>query len=129
METDLVYDKLERADRIIMLAVYIPLVRDEALEIRQQWNTHRIQNQSKRSPNVVSGKPWMLYNHSDAMEYGFRPNTQWATIFFLNELHQYDPNEYLPGIKIGTVENELGSCFMVWSQTAVISASKPSMKE
>lgn len=95
MDEDGVFDKSEQADRIAMLAVYMPLIRYEAQEFQKQWNTHTIRNQRKHSPNSVHGKPWMLYRHSDAMEYAIRPNTRWATSF-LDELEQYDPSEYLP---------------------------------
>ena len=48
------------ADRIALLAVYMPFVRREILSFVNVWNMHRIRKQSNR-PQSITGKPFMLY--------------------------------------------------------------------
>ena len=56
MENNDIYDKSKQADYIAILAIYMPLIWREVQEFQTQWNTHKICNQSKCSPNMVHGK-------------------------------------------------------------------------
>jgi hypothetical protein len=48
------------ADRIAILAIYMPIIRREVIGYVEMWNTHRIRKQRDR-PNSISGKPIMNY--------------------------------------------------------------------
>jgi hypothetical protein len=50
------------ADRIALLAIYVPRLRQELNLFVHLWNTHRIRKQTNR-PNTVPGKPVMLFSH------------------------------------------------------------------
>ena len=48
------------ADRIALLAVYLPTIRTEVAYFVDQWNTHPLRKQSNR-PNSVQGRPRTLF--------------------------------------------------------------------
>jgi hypothetical protein len=62
-------------DRIAVLAIYIPILREEVHKFARIWNMHTIRKQNNR-PHSVSGKPYMLYNYpkEPATNYGIRPD-------------------------------------------------------
>ena len=49
-------------DRIALLALYMPRIRDEVFGYADLWNVHTIRADPTR-PNHVSGKPFFLYRH------------------------------------------------------------------
>jgi hypothetical protein len=49
-------------DRIALLAVYMPVLRNEVANFVTTWNSHRIRRQRGR-PNCVSGVPYQLYHY------------------------------------------------------------------
>lgn len=78
-------DRLE--DQIALYAIYIPFIRCELQQFVRVWNNHKIRAQRNR-PNVISGKPFMLYN------YPKQPAKDWG-VNFDEELHKlmYDYTE------------------------------------
>jgi hypothetical protein len=56
------FEKGNLGDRIAMLAVYMPIVRDATHAYVELWNHHRIRKQPNR-PNAVSGFPYLLYHY------------------------------------------------------------------
>lgn len=52
------------ADRITFLAVFLPILRNAAMEFVHVWNHHRIRRQNKR-PNSVEGTPWVLFHNPE----------------------------------------------------------------
>ena len=90
------FDRLH--DRLACYAVYMRLIREEAYEFMENWNTHKIRSQKNR-PHTVSGKPWYLY------EFPEPPAEKCASIPDLDlveklraELQAYDMDEYLPPV-------------------------------
>ena len=49
------------ADKIALLYVYFPLIRDEIYNFVGLWNNHWIRSQKKQRPNLPTGKPTVLY--------------------------------------------------------------------
>ena len=49
------------ADKISLLYVYFPLIRDAIYKFVHLWNNHRIRSQQRQRPNVPTGKPSVLY--------------------------------------------------------------------
>lgn len=70
-----------------MYAIYIPFLRCELQQFVRVWNNHKIRAQKNR-PNVISGKPFMLYNHPKG------PAEDWG-VEFDEDLHKlmYDYTE------------------------------------
>lgn len=56
------YDKDSIVDRVVFLAIYLPILREEIMEFVNLWNTHSIRKQSNR-PHVVPGIPHVLYHY------------------------------------------------------------------
>ena len=54
------FDKTHAANRIALLAVYMPVMRQQIRQFVQIWNVHTIRRQPNR-PHVVHGKPAHLY--------------------------------------------------------------------
>lgn len=48
-------------DKIALLYVYFPLIREEIYNFVHIWNNHRIRSQKKKRPNLPTGKPSVLY--------------------------------------------------------------------
>lgn len=67
------YDSYYIADCIAVTALYVPYLRNEIHAFAKQWNVHTIRPQPRR-PTVVTGQPWMLYNHPPfgAQNHGFK---------------------------------------------------------
>ena len=55
------FDKDSVADKIAMLAIYMPIIREAAIAYKDLWNIHTIRKQPNR-PNAVSGQPEILYD-------------------------------------------------------------------
>ncbi len=49
------------ADRIALIAIYMPIMRSEIQAFVHNWNIHKIRKQNDR-PNGVFGQPIKLYN-------------------------------------------------------------------
>ena len=49
------------ADKIALLFIYFPLIRNEIYNFVNLWNNHRIRSQKKQRPNLPTGKPSVLY--------------------------------------------------------------------
>jgi hypothetical protein len=73
------FDKDQPADRIAMLAVYMPLVREATFAYKDLWNIHRIRKQPNR-PSAVSGQPEILYNYppGEVQSYGVPVDPEFA---------------------------------------------------
>ena len=67
--------KSSLADRITILAIYMPIIRREVYDFVHTWNIHHIHHQPN-CPNVPTGKPFMLYHYPPAgfNDYGQVPN-------------------------------------------------------
>lgn len=63
------------ADRIALLYIYFPLIRNEIYKFVDLWNSHKIRFQKNR-PALPTGKPIVLYNTPDKgiRDYAFNPN-------------------------------------------------------
>ena len=61
------------ADRIAILAVYLPTIRTEVAWFVDHWNTHNLRKQPNRS-KAIQGKPLMLFQRP---KNGIR-NLDWA---------------------------------------------------
>lgn len=63
------------SDRIALLAVYMPILREEIHIFVRIWNAHKIRRQRNR-PNCVTGQPVMLYHWpgEGVREYGLPPD-------------------------------------------------------
>jgi hypothetical protein len=68
------YSAKQQSDRIALLAVYIPIIREEVAAYVEIWNKHKIRKQKER-PNVVPGKPVFNYHfsHTKGVENCGRP--------------------------------------------------------
>ena len=58
------FEKGHLGDRIAMLAIYMPIVREAAIAYKDLWNCHKIRKQPNR-PNAVIGQPMVLYHYLD----------------------------------------------------------------
>ena len=90
------YHPDEKPDKITFLAIYMPILRSEIFEFRDNWNTHKIRTQRKRL-YIRTGKPWFLYQNPGAHgdeEHGLEPN--WDTYEHISNQYPYDVDEYLP---------------------------------
>ena len=56
------YNSNSLADRVALIAIYTPILRQEFIEFIILWNNHRIRKQKKR-PYLVAGIPHLLYNY------------------------------------------------------------------
>jgi hypothetical protein len=56
------FDKSRLADQIAILALYLPIIRQNLFSFVRLWNSHKIRPQRHR-PGSVSGKPYLLYHH------------------------------------------------------------------
>jgi hypothetical protein len=63
LQQEAIFCSTNLADQIALLAIYIPILRTEMQSFVRTWNIHSIRRQPKR-PNVVPGKPNILYHHS-----------------------------------------------------------------
>jgi hypothetical protein len=93
------YDKDLIADRVALLAVYMPIIADAISSFAVTWNTHRIRRQSRRAYHV-DGIPYVLYfNPSLSTPPAVDCSTHvpaGAVAQFQEGLAGYDMDEYLP---------------------------------
>ncbi|KAJ5111105.1 hypothetical protein N7532_001640 [Penicillium argentinense] len=54
------YYEASKIDKVALLAVYMPSIKDTCAEFVLTWNSHRIRKQKGR-PYSVPGKPWLDY--------------------------------------------------------------------
>jgi hypothetical protein len=88
------YDRLH--DRLAYYAVNMRLIREEAYEFMENWNTHKIRTQKNR-PHTVSGKPWYLYESPAPLAEKCTSTPDPELVEKLRaELQTYDVDEYLP---------------------------------
>lgn len=69
------FDKSSQADHIAVLAVYMPILREDIQKFARIWNIHTIRRQPRR-PNCVAGQPVMLYHwpSEGVKDHGARPD-------------------------------------------------------
>ena len=94
MRGDNSYIKDDLADKIALLAIYMPIIRKEVFEFRATWNSHQIRRQ--KGNHIVVGQPWDLYSNPEdfqAKEMGKQPN--WETHAHLSSQLPYDLDGYL----------------------------------
>ncbi|KAE9972207.1 hypothetical protein EG328_005132 [Venturia inaequalis] len=90
------YDHDQIVDRIALLALYIPILREEIASFVQVWNNHYIRRQKNR-PNMVPGRPFVLYNIPPTGTQNYAVNLdpeRMATFSALAE--EYNLDEFLP---------------------------------
>jgi hypothetical protein len=58
------FEKSHLGDRITMLAIYMPIVREATIAYKDLWNCHKIRKQPNR-PNAVTRQPMVLYHYPD----------------------------------------------------------------
>jgi hypothetical protein len=76
LNQDRLFEQHQASDRIAILAIYMPLIRNALCDFVRLWNVHSIRKQKNR-PNGVSGKPFFLYFHPEkegAEDYGLLPD-------------------------------------------------------
>lgn len=61
LRTQGLFSKDRLSDQIAILALYLPIIRQDIIEFVENWNNHRIRLQRNR-PNAISGKPYVLFN-------------------------------------------------------------------
>ncbi|KAN0076641.1 hypothetical protein V8E54_006783 [Elaphomyces granulatus] len=86
LRNDELFAKDNLWDRIAVLAIYIPILREEIHRYARTWNIHQIRKQNDCS-DCVTGKPFMLYHYpkEDVDEY-LPPTTKAFCIEKLKEL-------------------------------------------
>jgi hypothetical protein len=57
------YSAQRQYDRIALIAIYMPIIREEVHAYQELWDKHTIRKQKDR-PNVVPGKPVFNYHYS-----------------------------------------------------------------
>lgn len=69
------FDAKSQADHIALLAVYMPILREDIHKFTRLWNIHTIRRQPRR-PNTVSGQPVALYHwpRPGIQDYGLPPD-------------------------------------------------------
>lgn len=78
MHSEHLFEPDNLADKIALLAIYIPILRQEVQAFARMWNMHTIRKQPNR-PNAVHGKPIMLYFYPQdpcIQNYGLKPDPQ-----------------------------------------------------
>lgn len=90
------YLKDNIADRIALLAIYIPIIRNEVDLFVYNWNSHSIRKQNN-SLNAITGKPYMNYYHprAPARDYGI-PINDAALRTIKDNIGEWDTEPYLP---------------------------------
>jgi hypothetical protein len=58
------FEEGDLGDRITMLAIYMPIIREAAIAYKDLWNCYKIRKQPNR-PNAVTGQPMVLYYYPD----------------------------------------------------------------
>ncbi|QGA16079.1 hypothetical protein EYB26_003749 [Talaromyces marneffei] len=95
LSNDGYFKKNSLADRIAILAIYMPMAREEIASYINVWNTHGIRKQSHRI-NSINGQPNVLYHLSEdgIQDYGSKPDQ--VVLQTLLDEHNFELNEYLP---------------------------------
>jgi len=78
------------------LALFLPIIRQDAIEYVENWNNHRIRLQRNR-PNTIPGKPFVLFNcpPAGAQDYGLSFNHE--RLSSIREPYSgWDMDAYLP---------------------------------
>jgi hypothetical protein len=77
MQEQGLFDRSSLSDQIAVLALYLPIIRQDLFDFVRLWNAHSIRAQRKR-PGVVSGKPYLLYHHPSegVQDYGLAFNEE-----------------------------------------------------
>lgn len=95
LEDNHLWSKQEPADRIALLAVYMPIIRLAIHQFTDVWNRHKIRKQRKR-PWVVPGRPQDLYDDHEGVPDFAVPIPNGAADTFMEQTADWDPDEYLP---------------------------------
>ncbi|EEA18591.1 hypothetical protein TMatcc_005566 [Talaromyces marneffei ATCC 18224] len=95
LSNDGYFKKNSLADRIAILAIYMPMAREEIASYINVWNTHGIRKQSHRI-NSINGQPNVLYHLSEdgIQDYGSKPDQ--VVLQTLLDEHNFELDEYLP---------------------------------
>ncbi|KAG8674007.1 hypothetical protein FPOAC1_007326 [Fusarium poae] len=87
------------SDRIAILYLYMPIIREELTEFVRIWNVHYIRKQANR-PHVNPGQPWNLYfqpEAKDSKSYAEAiPMDRLQTLLNIFESDSIDLDAYLP---------------------------------
>ena len=90
------FGRTNKADRIAMAAVYLPIIREEIYAFVRMWNAHSMRKQKGR-PNVVVGRPNMLYWHpGDHVENFGTPYDEQTWSAADRELGEWDVDAVFP---------------------------------
>ncbi|EED21282.1 hypothetical protein TSTA_085130 [Talaromyces stipitatus ATCC 10500] len=96
LNRDRLFEQDQISDRIAILAVYMPFIRDELYKFIRLWNVHTIRKQ-KNQPSGVFGKPFFLYHYPedrDAHVYGLLPDD--SLLNGLLETGDWNIDKYVP---------------------------------
>lgn len=85
----------------------MPILRDEVCHFVRTWNSHTIRKQPNR-PNIVTGKPYMLYNHpgNHVRNWGLEFDAELLHTI-RSEVEDWDVDAYLPAETLQWCENQL----------------------
>jgi hypothetical protein len=109
------------ADRIAILAIYLPILRVEVLLFVKLWSVHKIGKQSRR-PWIISGQPGKLYRYPETQG-GTDQGVEVPEEFlhpFQERFHDFDMDEYLPKHVLNWCKAKLARQFPVLVQGADI---------
>ncbi len=95
------------ADLIALLALYMPILREEVYHFVRTWNSHTIRKQPNR-PNILTGKPYMLYNHpgDHVRNWGLEFDAELLRTIG-SEARDWDVDAYLPAETLQWCEGQL----------------------
>ncbi|KAG5767337.1 hypothetical protein H9Q73_014340 [Fusarium xylarioides] len=112
-------------DRISMLYLFMPMIREELANFVQVWNQHYIRSQKNR-PHVPAGQPWALYFQPEARE-GIRncseviPEQRLRNLQNIFAQDPIDINAYLPAATMSVCDSILTN----WEEHPNDSESEP----
>ena len=91
---------------IALLAIYLPILRKEIESFVSTWNSHQIRKQKGR-PNVVAGRPFLLYNYPppNAVDFG-RVVDKDELKALLEEAPKWDMHAILPAATQAWVDQQ-----------------------
>ncbi|KAM0803128.1 hypothetical protein BDR22DRAFT_802080 [Usnea florida] len=88
------------ADRIAILAIYLPTIRTEVTQFVDKWNTHNLRKQPNR-PKSMQGKPLALFYYPQDGIRNYGLSLDQPTLARLRQdVEDYDPDEYLPPLTL-----------------------------
>lgn len=76
-------------DQAALLALYMPIIREELLGFVEIWNSHTIRRQPNR-PNHVAGKPWLLFFYPEMGVQDYGLNIDLDQVERLTQDHHFD---------------------------------------